>query len=79
MPACGEPAPSHPMEAHMHSILVILRRLARAECGATAIEYGLLAALIALVILAGVGAMGNAVNTVLYEPIGDGLRVAAGP
>jgi Flp pilus assembly protein TadG len=48
MPAHGEPALRHPMEAHMHGILVILRRLARAERGATAIEYGLLAALIAL-------------------------------
>jgi pilus assembly protein Flp/PilA len=67
------------MEAHMHSILVTLRRLARDKYGATAIEYGLLTALIAVMILAGVGAMGNAVNTVLYEPIGEGLRVAAGP
>jgi pilus assembly protein Flp/PilA len=66
------------MEAHMHGILVILRRLARAERGATAIEYGLLAALVALVILAGVGAVGDAANTVLYEPIGEGLRLAAG-
>jgi pilus assembly protein Flp/PilA len=67
------------MEAIMRSILDILRRLARNERGATAIEYGLLAALIAMVILAGVGAMGNAVSTVLYEPVEDGLRVAAGP
>jgi Flp pilus assembly pilin Flp len=67
------------MEAHMHSILVILRRLARAQDGATAIEYGLLTALIAVMILAGVGAMGNAVSTVLYEPVGEGLRIAAGP
>jgi pilus assembly protein Flp/PilA len=62
----------------MHSTLVILRRLARAERGATAIEYGLLAALIALVILAGVGTLGNAVNTVLYEPVEQSVRVATG-
>jgi pilus assembly protein Flp/PilA len=67
------------MEATMRSILDILRRLARAERGATAIEYGLLAALIAMVILAGVGAMGNAVNTVLYAPVEDGLRIATAP
>jgi Flp pilus assembly pilin Flp len=66
------------MEAHMHSILDILRCIARAERGATAIEYALLTALIAMVILTGVGAMGTAVSTVLYEPIEDGLRIAAG-
>jgi pilus assembly protein Flp/PilA len=76
MPACGEPAPSHPMEAHMHSILVILRRLARAQDGATAIEYGLLAALVAMAILAGVGAVGEAV-VVVFEQIEDGFAVAA--
>jgi pilus assembly protein Flp/PilA len=78
MPACGEPAPSHPMEAHMHSILIILRRLARAERGAAAIEYSLLAALIAMVILAGVGAVGDAVG-LMFEQIEDGFAVAAGP
>lgn len=32
------------------------------ESGATAIEYGLIAALIAIAIIAGAGALGNALN-----------------
>ena len=32
------------------------------ESGATAIEYGLIAALIALAIVVGAGALGNAIN-----------------
>jgi pilus assembly protein Flp/PilA len=32
------------------------------ESGATAIEYGLIAALIALAIITGAGALGNAIN-----------------
>jgi pilus assembly protein Flp/PilA len=33
------------------------------ESGATAIEYGLIAALIALAIVVGAGALGNSLNT----------------
>jgi pilus assembly protein Flp/PilA len=66
------------MEAHMHGILVILRRLAQAERGATAIEYGLLAALVAMAILAGVGAVGEAV-VVVFEQIEDGFTIAGTP
>jgi pilus assembly protein Flp/PilA len=38
-------------------------RFAKDESGATAIEYGLIAALIAVVIISGAGALGNALNT----------------
>jgi pilus assembly protein Flp/PilA len=37
----------------------LLKRFIRNESGATAIEYGLIAALIALAIVAGAGALGN--------------------
>ena len=37
-------------------------RFAKDESGATAIEYGLIAALIAVAIIAGAGALGTAIN-----------------
>lgn len=41
----------------------LFTRFAKDESGATAIEYGLIAALIALAILAGAGAVGDALDT----------------
>lgn len=41
----------------------LIARFAKDESGATAIEYGLIAALIAIAIIAGAGAIGNALNT----------------
>lgn len=40
----------------------LFARFAKDESGATAIEYGLIAALIALAIIAGAGALGNQVG-----------------
>ncbi|SFI84040.1 Flp family type IVb pilin [Aerobium aerolatum] len=40
----------------------ILARFAKDESGATAIEYGLIAALIGLAIVVGAGALGNGLN-----------------
>lgn len=40
----------------------LLMRFRDDESGATAIEYGLIAALIALAIVAGAGALGNSLN-----------------
>ncbi len=40
----------------------IIRHVARDERGATAIEYGLIAALIGLVVIVGMGAAFHAVN-----------------
>ena len=37
-------------------------RFARNDSGATAVEYGLIAALIGVVIIAGAGALGTALN-----------------
>jgi len=41
----------------------IISRFVRDESGATAIEYGLIAALIAVVIITGVTALGNKLST----------------
>jgi pilus assembly protein Flp/PilA len=40
----------------------IFARFVKDESGATAIEYGLIAALIALAIMVGAGALGNALD-----------------
>ncbi len=48
-----------------------LMNLMRNEDGATALEYGLIAALIAGVIAAAVTALGNQVNTVFTDLLGD--------
>jgi len=40
----------------------VISRFMRDEAGATAIEYGLIAALIALAIITGAGALGNSIN-----------------
>ena len=61
----------------MPGILALLRRLARAERGATSIEYAFLAALVAMVILVGVGAVGEAL-ALIFEQVEDGFTVAAG-
>jgi pilus assembly protein Flp/PilA len=41
----------------------LVARFVKDESGATAIEYGLIAALIALAILVGAGAVGNSLST----------------
>ncbi|CAN7723332.1 Flp family type IVb pilin [Mesorhizobium sp.] len=41
----------------------LIARFVKDESGATAIEYGLIAALIALAIITGAGALGNALNS----------------
>ena len=40
----------------------LIARFAKDESGATAIEYGLIAALIALAIMVGAGALGNSLD-----------------
>lgn len=52
----------------------ILARFAKDESGATAIEYGLIAALIGLAIVVGAGTLGNGLNnqfTKISDCIGD--------
>jgi len=43
-------------------MFTLFARLVKDESGATAIEYGLIAALIALAIMVGAGALGNSLN-----------------
>ncbi len=45
----------------------IFARFVKDESGATAIEYGLIAALIALAIMVGAGAVGNALDKQFNE------------
>ena len=47
-------------------------RFVKDESGATAIEYGLIAALIAVVIVAAVGAIGTRLNT-RFQAVRDAL------
>ncbi len=48
----------------------LLKRFVKDESGATAIEYGLIAALIAVIIIGGLTALGNNINAAF-------MRVAA--
>jgi pilus assembly protein Flp/PilA len=53
------------------------RQLPSDKRGATAVEYGLLAALISLVILPTIFGIGNGLNTTLYGGIVAGLQSVA--
>jgi pilus assembly protein Flp/PilA len=55
----------------------LIARFVKDESGATAIEYGLIAALIALAIITGAGALGNALNA-KFTAIGTTLNAAPG-
>jgi pilus assembly protein Flp/PilA len=56
----------------------IFARFVKDESGATAIEYGLIAALIALAIMAGAGLVGNALDD-KFRAIATGLNGPAAP
>jgi len=49
-----------------------ISKFVKDESGATAIEYGLIAALIAVVIIGGITAVGTGVNTA-FTAVGDNL------
>lgn len=51
----------------MKKFLNVTRRFLRDEEGVTAIEYGLIAALIAVVIIVGAGLVGTSLNTLFTE------------
>lgn len=57
----------------MQKTLDLVRAFAREEDGVTAIEYGLLAALIAVAIILGATAVGSNLNT-LFTNIGTKLK-----
>lgn len=58
-------------------MLKIMKRFIRDEEGVTAIEYGLIAALIAVVIIAALTTIGTNLDAV-FDHIGSKLTVAAG-
>jgi pilus assembly protein Flp/PilA len=62
-----------PSEAGRTCTMTIISRFLRNEDGVTAIEYALMASLIALFIIAGVQAVGTKVSTVFTE-VGAGLK-----
>ncbi|HEV7322059.1 MAG TPA: Flp family type IVb pilin [Ensifer sp.] len=53
----------------------VFRRLLRDESGSTAIEYGLIAALVSAALIAGATTIGNSLDSTFNEL---GSRVAAG-
>lgn len=53
------------------SIRAALRRVVRAESGQDLMEYGLLAALIVVVAIAGIEALGDTIKTVFWDAIAD--------
>lgn len=53
----------------------IVARFVKDESGATAIEYGLIAALIALAIMVGAGALGSSLNN-KFQAISDKVNTA---
>lgn len=55
----------------------ILKKLRRDTSGATAIEYGLIAALVGIAIITGVGMAGESLDT-MFQEIGGKLTVSAG-
>jgi len=56
----------------------ITRLLRRDEEGVTALEYGLIAALIAVVIIAAVSFLGHSVSTAFYQ-VGSAINTASTP
>jgi Flp pilus assembly pilin Flp len=53
----------------MNQVLTLVVRLARRKNGQDLLEYALLAALIAVVAMAGVSTLGNTINTVFWQSI----------
>lgn len=56
----------------------LISRFYKDESGATAIEYGLIAALIALAIMVGAGALGNALNN-KFNDIATAVKTGKAP
>jgi len=56
----------------------LIARFAKDESGATAIEYGLIAALVAVAIIVGAGYLGNELNS-KFKVVGDAVKLAPTP
>lgn len=57
--------------------MTLIRRLAADESGATAIEYGLIAGLVAVAIIAALSLLGDSL-TGLFEYVADTVTAATG-
>jgi pilus assembly protein Flp/PilA len=61
----------------LHTLgFTVQSRLRREDTGATAVEYGIMVALIAVVLLVGVGLFGNQLNT-FFNGLGTKLNFTA--
>ena len=56
----------------------LFKRFAADESGATAIEYGLIAALVAVVLITTLGTLGNNLN-LKFKAVADAIAPAAAP
>ena len=57
----------------MAQLMTAIGRLISSEMGQDLIEYGLLAALIAIVAMVSVGALGNTIYDVFWKQIGQAI------
>ena len=57
----------------MTLMLTVIEQLIRRDDGQDLLEYGLLAALVAITVLAAVGTLGNTIKSMWWEPIADAL------
>ncbi len=55
----------------------ILKKIRKDESGATAIEYGLIAALVSVAAIGALTAMGGSLNT-MFQSVSNALTTAAG-
>ena len=55
----------------LHMVCSSLLRCLRDECGATAIEYALIGSLISIVIIGAVTNIGENMQTLYYDRVGD--------
>jgi Flp pilus assembly pilin Flp len=55
----------------MQTMMAVVNRLVVRDEGQDLLEYGLLAVLIAVVVLTGVAALGSQIQTVLWDAIGN--------
>ena len=55
----------------------ILKKIRKDESGATAIEYGLIAALVSVAAIGALTAMGNSLNQ-MFTPVSSSLSAAVG-
>jgi len=54
----------------------LIRKFLRDESGVTMIEYGLIAALIGVALVATLTALGDSIETVLWQAVSNGMKSA---